>query len=170
MRYAAFLRGVMPTNCKMPELKKAFEKAGFTDVKTLLGSGNVMFDAPKTPIPALEGKVEAAIQKSLGKSFFTIVRPIDELRALIESDPFKGVKLKPDSKKIVTFLRKPPPDLDLPIEQDNARILKLEGNNLFTVYAPTPKGPVFMKLIEKAAGGKEQTTRTWDTVQKAAKA
>jgi len=169
MRYAAFLRGVMPTNCKMPELKKAFENAGFTDEKTLLGSGNVIFDAPKTPIPALERKVEAAMQKSLGRSFLTIVRPIDELRALIESDPFKGVKLKPDSKKIVTFLRKPPTGLDLPIEQDNARILKLEGNDLFTVYSPTPKGPVFMKLIEKAAGGKEQTTRTWDTVQKAAK-
>jgi len=169
MRYAAFLRGVMPTNCKMPELKKAFEKAGFTDVKTLLGSGNVIFDAPKTPIPALEGKVEAAMQKSLGKLFLTIVRPVGELRALIESDPFKGVKLKPDSKKIVTFLRKPPAGLDLPIEQDNARILKLEGTDLFTVYSPTPKGPVFMKLIEKAAGGKEQTTRTWDTVQKAAK-
>jgi len=170
MRYAAFLRGVMPTNCKMPELKKAFEKAGFTDVRTLLGSGNVIFDAPKTPIPALETKVEAAMHKSLGKSFLTIVRPVDELRALIESDPFKGVRLKPDSKKIVTFLRKPPTGLDLPIEQDNARILKLEGNDLFTVYSPTPKGPVFMKLIEKAAGGKEQTTRTWDTVQKAAKA
>jgi len=169
MRYAAFLRGVMPTNCKMPELKKAFEKAGFTDVRTLLGSGNVIFDAPKTPVPALETKVEAAIQKSLGKSFLTIVRPIEELRALIESDPFKGVKLKPDSKKIVTFLRKPPTGLDLPIEQDNARILKLEGNNLFTVYAPTPKGPVFMTLIEKAAGGKDQTTRTWDTIQKVAR-
>jgi uncharacterized protein (DUF1697 family) len=169
MRYAAFLRGVMPTNCKMPELKKAFEKAGFTDVKTLLGSGNVIFDAPKTPLPALETKIEAAMQKSLGKSFLTIVRPVDELRALIESDPFKGVKLKPDSKKIVTFLRKPPTSLDLPMEQDNARILKLEGNNLFTVYAPTPKGPVFMTLIEKAAGGKDQTTRTWDTIQKVAR-
>ena len=41
-RYAAFLRGVMPTNCKMPQLKAAFEAAGFTDVKTLLGSGNVV--------------------------------------------------------------------------------------------------------------------------------
>jgi uncharacterized protein (DUF1697 family) len=35
MRYAAFLRGVMPTNCKMPELKRAFEDAGFKDVKTV---------------------------------------------------------------------------------------------------------------------------------------
>lgn len=169
MRYAAFLRGVSPMNCKMPELKKAFEKGGFTNVKTLLSSGNVTFDAPKTPIPALEGKVEAAIEKALGKPFFTIVRSIDELNALIATDPFKGVKLKPDSKRIVTFLRRPPTGVELPIEQDNARVLKHEGNHLFTVYAPTPKGPVFMTLIEKAVGGKEQTTRTWDTVQKAAK-
>ena len=40
-RYAAFLRGVMPTNCKMADLKKAFEAAGFTGVKTFLASGNV---------------------------------------------------------------------------------------------------------------------------------
>ena len=166
MRYAAFLRGVMPTNCKMAQLKKAFEKAGFTDVKTYLASGNVTFDAPKTPLPALEGKVEAAIEKGVGKYFLTIVRPIDELRELIASDPYKGVKLTPDSKRIVTFIRKPPASFE-PVEKDNARILKLEGNNLFTVYAPTTKGPVFMTLIERAVG-KEQTTRTWDTVQKVA--
>jgi uncharacterized protein (DUF1697 family) len=169
MRYAAFLRGVSPVNCKMPALKRAFEKAGFTNVKTLLSSGNVTFDAPRTAVPVLELKVEAAIEKALGKRFFTIVRSIDELDGLIAADPFKGVKLGPDSKKIVTFLRKPPAGVELPIEQDNARVLKHEGNHLFTVYAPTPKGPVFMTLIEKAAGGKEQTTRTWDTVQKAAK-
>jgi uncharacterized protein (DUF1697 family) len=42
-RYVAFLRGVSPMNAKMPELKKCFESAGFTDVKTLLSSGNVVF-------------------------------------------------------------------------------------------------------------------------------
>ncbi len=40
-RYAAFLRGVGPMNAKMPELKQVFEAAGFTDVKTILASGNV---------------------------------------------------------------------------------------------------------------------------------
>jgi len=43
----------MPTNCKMPELRAAFEAAGFDDVKTLLASGNVVFSAraasTKTP-------------------------------------------------------------------------------------------------------------------------
>src|ERR1041385_1159873 len=37
-RYAAFLRGVMPMNCKMAALKAAFEAAGFTDVKTVASS------------------------------------------------------------------------------------------------------------------------------------
>ena len=170
MRYAAFLRGVSPMNCKMADLKRAFEKGGFTDVKTLLSSGNVVFDGPKMSAPAIEKKVEAAIEKGLGKAFMTIVRPVDELRGLVERDPWKAFKLKAGSKRIVTFLRRPPAGLELPIERDNARILHLEGNDLFTAYLPTPKGPVFMQMIEKAAGGKDQTTRTWDTIAKVAQA
>ena len=44
-RYAAFLRGVSPMNAKMPELKKAFEAAGFTDVRTVRAGG------PRLPQP-----------------------------------------------------------------------------------------------------------------------
>jgi uncharacterized protein (DUF1697 family) len=67
----------------------------------------------------------------------------------------------------VTFLRHPPTGIKLPIQQDEARVLRLVGNTLFTVYVPSPKGPVFMTLIEKAVG-KAQTTRTWQTVEKVA--
>jgi uncharacterized protein (DUF1697 family) len=165
-RYAAFLRGVMPTNAKMPELKAAFESAGFTGVKTLLGSGNLIFDSRSPSAPALEAKAEAAMRKQLGQAFFTIVRSIDELRELLASDPYRGIRLESEAKRIVTFLRKPPATkLVLPIERDNARILRLQGNQLFSAYMPTPKGPVFMAMIEKAVG-KEQTTRTWQTIEK----
>ena len=167
-RYAAFLRGVSPTNAKMPELKRALEAAGFKDVSTMLASGNIVFGAPRASNESVERKVEAAIEAGVGKAFLTIVRSIDELRELLGSDPFKGVRMKPDSKRIVTLLRKPASGLKLPIEQDDARILRLEGNHLFTVYAPTPKGPVFMTLIEKAVG-KEQTSRTWQTLEKVAR-
>lgn len=43
LRYAALLRGVSPTNLRMPELKDALETAGFEDVKTVLSSGNALF-------------------------------------------------------------------------------------------------------------------------------
>jgi len=55
-RYAAFLRGVMPMNCRMPALKAAFEAAGFEDVKTLLSSGNVVFSARSASETSLEGR------------------------------------------------------------------------------------------------------------------
>ncbi len=167
-RYAAFLRGVSPTNAKMPDLKRALEAAGFKDVATLLSSGNIVFDAPRASNESVERRVEAAIEKGVGKSFMTIVRSIDELRTLLESDPYQGMRLTPEAKRIVTFVRKPPASLKLPIERDNARILRLEGSHLFTAYLPTPKGPVFMALIEKAVG-KQQTSRTWQTLEKVAR-
>ena len=168
-RYAAFLRGVSPMNAKMPELKRAFEAAGFTEVKTLLASGNLVFSASRASEAALERKAEAAMLKGLGRSFLTIVRPVDGLRELLASDPYRSLRLPPGSKRVITFLRDAPgAKLKLPIEQDGARILDLQGNTAFSAYVRTPKGPVFMTLIEKAFG-KEQTTRTWETVEKAAR-
>lgn len=65
-RDVAFLRGVSPMNCKMPELKRCFETAGFADAKTLLSSGNVAFSAKPEQVPNLEKAAEAAMQKHLG--------------------------------------------------------------------------------------------------------
>lgn len=167
-RYVAFLRGVSPMNCKMPALKTAFESAGFSAVKTLLSSGNVVFDARTTAPAALARKAETAMTAALGRSFDTLVRPVDALRALLDADPFAAFKLPADAKRVVTFLREPHgAKLVLPIELDGARILGVEGHEVFTAYVPSPRGPVFMTLIEKTFG-KGVTTRTWDTVRKCA--
>jgi len=168
-RYAAFLRGVMPMNCKMPALRAAFEAAGFTDVRTVLGSGNVVFDARSTSEQAVEQQAEAAMAEQLGRAFFTIVRPIAQLRDLLARDPYKPFKVSPDAKRIVTFLRgRPKGKIKLPVELYGARILAVKDGEIFSAYLPTPKGPVFMGLIEKTFG-KDQTTRTWDTVAKVAR-
>jgi len=168
-RYAAFLRGVMPTNCKMPALKAAFEAAGFTAVKTVLGSGNVVFDARSTSEEALQQKAEAAMQERLGQAFLTIVRPVEQLRKILQTDPYRPFKVSPKAKRIVTFLRgRPTAKIKLPIEMDGARILAMKDGEIFSAYLPTPKGPVFMTLIQKTFG-KDVTTRTWDTVAKVAR-
>ncbi len=168
-RYAAFLRGVMPFNCKMPALKAAFEAAGFTNVKTVLGSGNVAFDARSSSEQALEQKAEAAMHEQLGRVFFTIVRPIEHLQALLATDPYKPFKVSPQAKRIVTFLRgRPRAKLKLPVDIDGARILAMKEGAVFSTYLPNPKGPVFMKLIEKTFG-KDVTTRTWETIAKVAR-
>ncbi|HLW58540.1 MAG TPA: DUF1697 domain-containing protein [bacterium] len=167
--YAAFLRGVSPMNTKMPELRRAFEAAGFTDVRTVLSSGNVVFSAPPAWEAALERKTEAAIKKHLGHAHLTIVRPIDALRRMLATNPYKFFRLKPGSKRVVTFLRgNPHARFALPIELDDSRILHRKGGEVFSAYVPGPDGPVFMRLIEKTLG-KDLTTRTWETVMKVAK-
>ena len=156
-------------NCSMPALKKAFESAGFEDVKTVLSSGNVVFSARKASAASLQRKADAATTKSLGRSFGTIVRSVDELRALLESDPYRDFRVAPGAKRIVTFLREAPTaKLALPIEVDGARIFAVKGQEVFSAYVPSPRGAVFMTLIEKTFG-KAVTTRTWETVRKVAR-
>jgi uncharacterized protein (DUF1697 family) len=168
-RYVALLRGVSPMNARMPELKHAFEAGGFTDVRTLLSSGNVVFDARAASIDALQRRAEAVMLAGLSRSFETIVRPVPHLQQLIASDPYAAFELAPGAKRIVTFLREPVDAATwvLPPERDGARILKVDGGEVFSVYLPNAKGPVFMTLLERTFG-KHITTRTIDTVRKCA--
>ena len=169
-RYVALLRGVSPMNAKMPALKRAFEAAGFTDVKTLLSSGNVAFSARSSALASLERRAEKAMQAELGRSFSTVVRSSEFLQELIESDPFARFELAPAAKRVVTFLRRPAAQrLALPIERDGARILAMTDSEVFSAYVASDKGPVFMTLLERCFGT-DITTRTLDTVKKCAAA
>lgn len=169
-RHVAFLRGVSPMNAKMPELKRCFEQAGFGNVRTVLSSGNVVFDARAASEQALARRIEAAMAKHLDRTFYTIVRSTRALDALIVSDPYAAFRLPEHAKRVVTFLREPcKENVALPAEIDGARILAVASGEIFTAYVPQPGNPVFMRLIEKTFGG-EITTRTWDTVKKCAAA
>src|SRR4051812_17831164 len=113
-RHAAFLRGVSPMNCKMPALAKAFESAGFRDVRTLLSSGNVVFSAPRASEATLRRKAEAAMQAQLATAFTAFIRSIDELDEMLARDPFASLGAAPGAKRIVTFLQhapRTPPEL-----------------------------------------------------------
>ena len=109
------------------------------------------------------------MKKRLGSAFLTIVRPVEALQRMLDADPYQGYRLKPGAKRVVTFLRgKTKSKLRVPIEVGGARILRVKDGEVFTAYLPSPRGAVFMGLIEKTFG-KEVTTRTWDTVRKVAK-
>lgn len=169
-KYAALLRGVMPTNCRMADLKKALESAGFTDVKTVISSGNAVFSTRKASETTITKKCEAAMQKVMGRTFMTIVRSIDDLQALLDRDYFATQKLPPNAKRNVTFIAKQPTTKPkLPVDMRGARICGVEGDVAYTYYVPGLADPSFMTAIEKTFG-KSVTTRTWETVGRIVKA
>lgn len=130
-RHVALLRGVSPMNAKMPALKRCFETAGYSDVKTVLSSGNVVFTARSTSESALESEAEAAMRNVLGRAFPTIVRPIQALQALLATDPYADFPLPAAAKRVVTFLRTPPETLpQLPLEREGAQILATVGREV----------------------------------------
>ncbi len=156
-------------NAKMSELIEAFEHAGFSRVRTVLSSGNVVFDARRRSEASLERAVEAAMSERLGRDFFTVVRPIDSLHELLASDPYREFTLEPSAKWIVTFMRTAPDSgIRLPIERDGARLLSLHGREIIGAYVPSSKWPAFMSLIERTFG-KMVTTRTWERVGRIAR-
>ncbi len=169
-RYVALLRGVSPMNAKMHELEAAFRAAGFTDVRTVLSSGNVVFSSRQASEAALARKAEAGLKSLLDKGFPAIIRPISAIEALLATDPYCTEKLPAGAKRVVTFLRdEPVPAPELPVERDGARIVGLHGREAFTYYVPLRGNPVFMTLLEKTFG-KDVTTRTWETLGKIVRA
>ena len=168
-RYVALLRGVSPMNASMADLRSAFEAAGFTNVRTVLSSGNVVFDARAASEAAIARKAETAMTRHLGHAFFTIVRKTADLQALIDGDPFAAFTLPKQAKRVVTFLPEPHEQkVALPMEKDGAQILATTGREILTAYVPSPRGASFMTLIEKTFG-KDITTRSWDTVARCAR-
>jgi hypothetical protein len=108
------------------------------------------------------------MQAELGSAFATLVRPATFLQELLQADPFAEFDLPSGAKRVVTFLRNTldaPPRL--PIERGTARVLKLQGREVFSVYVPDGNGPVFMTLLERTFG-KDITTRTLETVRRCA--
>lgn len=154
----------------MLDLKHCFEEAGFTNVKTVLSSGNLVFDARMSKEAALERRAEAAMDAALGRTFYTIVRPIERLQRILKADPYAAFELPQGAKRVVTFLRESRSlGIKMPIENRGARILCVDDREVFTAYVPDARGPAFMVLIEKTFGT-NVTTRTWETVKKCARA
>lgn len=146
--YVALLRGIMPGNPNMRsnKLKAAFESAGFKNVATVIGSGNVVFRSSSKNTMAIETKIEKMLPAQLGFNSTTIVRSKEELELLVRKNPFKGVTDEKPNYLIVTFFKNRQKELCTVVD------LRL-GNGT----------PVFMSTLEKKHG-KALTTRTWKTV------
>lgn len=169
-RYVAFLRGVSPMNCSMPALTACLEAAGYDEVRTLLSSGNVAFSTRETALAELELEVEEAMLAGMGCTFPTIVRTSASLQSLVARNPFLTFDTSPTAKPVITFLRRAAAhELALPLEQDGARVLAIDGAEVLSVYEPDAGAPTFMAVLERTFG-KEITTRTLGTVERCARA
>lgn len=171
--YVALLRGINVGGNKkvaMADLKKMLEKMKYENVRTLLNSGNVVFDAPTTPLKKLNTTLEAQFEKTFGFTSAFIVRPMSELEKLIKLDPFKKITVTKDIRLYVSFLPDTPKSaLKIPYvspDKDFTILAVTDGEICSVLDLAKGKGtPDAMGVLEKEFG-KNMTTRNWNTVMK----
>ncbi len=175
-KYAAFLRGINVggVTVKMDKLKKTFEAIGFTNVKTLLASGNVLFTAPSASESTLAQKIEKKLETAFGREIGVLVRKVEELQRLADADPFARIKVTLQTRLYVTFLaEKPKSSLKIPYESPdkNFKIIRATGSEVCSVLTLSPNSRTvdLMSILEKEFGRKV-TTRNWNTINKILKA
>ena len=173
--YVAFLRGInVGGHHKVPmaELKIALQKLGLLNIRTLLNSGNVIFDVSDDSQLNLEKTISEHLEKSFGFPIPTIIRTSEEIMGLLNSDPFKGEVLSKNMRYYVSFLQNASTtDLPLPwTSEDNAyKIIDNKDQNILSVLdvsiSQTSKA---MDMLKKNYG-KGITTRNWNTVERIGK-
>jgi uncharacterized protein (DUF1697 family) len=110
MKYVALLRGINVGGnniIRMADLKLAFEKMGFNDVRTYIQSGNVIFSTNIKNIATLEKKIEKELSKRFKFIATVVVVSRIELQEIVKKAP-KGFGTEP--KKYysdVIFLKRP---------------------------------------------------------------
>jgi uncharacterized protein (DUF1697 family) len=91
VRYVALLRGINVggRTIKMAELKAFFEGSGFDDVKTILQSGNVIFESAEK-LPSLKKEIETGLSDRFAYSAHVQIYSLVKLKRIVDASPFEG--------------------------------------------------------------------------------
>lgn len=170
-RYAAFLRGVNlgKRTVRSAELKSAFEALGFENVKTLLASGNVLFDAKANK--SLKQKIETGLKEQFGFEVPIVLRTVDELEAMVAANPF-GREAGEDAQLHVLLLdRDLPKGFAFPNLAGDYDVASIRPQELcFIVYRKddgTYLGTSKLAVDKALPKGVIATMRNWNTILKA---
>jgi uncharacterized protein (DUF1697 family) len=172
MRYAAFLRGVNlgKRTVKSAELKAAFEAMGFTDVRTLLASGNVLFDARAGR--GLQIKIETGLEQKFGFYIGVVLRSMDDLKAMVASDPYGGVTESEAAKLHVLLFAEPlAPGVKIAGVEGDFDVPRVSEREVHLIAHRKPDGTYLasslLDLDRKITKGQLVTARNWNTILKA---
>lgn len=171
MKWAATLRGINlgKRQLKSAELKAVVEGMGFTEVRTILASGNVVFEAGDAKPEALERDLHVALEKATGLKSEIFVRNRAELAELVENNPFPDEARERPSFLLVSFHRESV-DKDaidrVAAGYDGPERMVVRGRELITDFPDGQGRSNLPPVMQKARLSQHNTGRNWNTVLK----
>jgi uncharacterized protein (DUF1697 family) len=172
-RYAVLLRGINVGRAKrvaMADLRTLLEDAGYTAVRTHLNSGNVVLTGEEADPAEHAERIENAIRERLGLEVRCAVLTADELRTVVEGNPFAGVADNGSRMMAHVYVRPIDPELvagNPPVPQDPERARA--GDRALYQWCPdglmaAPDVAPYVKRHLRV----DVTARNWNTITKLA--
>ena len=168
--FISLLRGINVSGqnrVNMPELKRAYEALGLTNVRTYIQSGNVVFECAEQDPGILAERIEVEIARTFGCSVRVLLRDQNQFQRILEGNPFLHERSEDPEKLYVTFLAGRPSEAILRQLIAPAGIpdeFRACGQEIH-VFCPNGYGKTRISntFFEKKLGI-PATTRNWKTV------
>lgn len=174
MTFVALLRGVNVggrTTLPMARLQQLFSELGFSRARTLLQSGNAVFEASRTPTARLEALFDREIRSRLSFETEFFVRSASEWERIVHDNPFPA-EAEADPSHLVMYCLKQAPTAGAVRAMRAAvvgpEVVEARERQLY-VYFPDGQGRSKLTggSIEKLLATRG-TARNWNTVLKIA--
>jgi uncharacterized protein (DUF1697 family) len=164
-RLVALLRGInlgAKRRVPMADLRELMQELGFTDVRTVLQSGNVVFTGAKEDA---QRKLPKALSERFGFDIDVVIRTMAELEKVADHDPFDNEA--DDLKRFfVVFLDGKPELGGLEREDWSPDRLAVDGSELYAWCPDGMQGSRLMKALGKPGLARTATFRNMATVRK----
>jgi uncharacterized protein (DUF1697 family) len=168
--YVAMLRGINVSGqkiIKMEKLRASMEPLGFSQVKTYVQSGNIVFQAAPNSEAAISRKIAERIEREFGFAVPVFVKSARDLARIVKENPFPEDESIDQSKLHVTFLSGAAP----PTAAQSLAALAVKPGRFHVsaheIYLYCPNGYGETKLSNTAIEKKlavGATTRNWKSV------
>ncbi len=151
----------------MADLRATVESAGFRSPRTLVATGNLVFDADEETVADVEAALETAVARDFGKHVDIIARVADDWIALAAGNPFSDASASDAPNIVVRVMRTPLSKDVLPGLQrhcgDGEKIRVVNGD----LWVHFPGKPSTSKLLSALTTKRlgVGTLRNWNTVR-----
>lgn len=155
----------------MSDLRDLLETLGFAGARSLLQSGNLVFDSDRLTGAALESLLEEETEKRLKVSAAYFVRTAEEWQRLVDRNPFPREAEQDPSHLLVMCLKETPTAKNVKLLQatiKGAEIVRADGRQLYLIYPEGIAGSKLTNTVIEQKLSARGTARNWNTVLKLA--